>query len=103
MFLADRKVKKIYLSCKTYDMRKQIDGLVAIVVDAFNQQPTTGDIFIFRGKGKNKVKLLCWDRNGFILSYKRLEKLLPYNINPDTIGANLNQPGTLQCLQAYFF
>jgi transposase len=65
---------KVYLSTNKTDMRKSIDGLSAIIVDYFEVQPTTGNIFIFFNKQKDKVKLLFWDRNGFVLYYKRLEK-----------------------------
>jgi transposase len=65
---------KVYLSVSKTDMRKEIDGLTALVVDNFVTQPISGNIFIFFNKKKDKVKLLFWDRNGFVLYYKRLEK-----------------------------
>lgn len=65
---------KVYLSASRTDLRKAINGLVAIVVDNFAAQPITGNIFIFFNSQKDKVKLLFWDRNGFVLYYKRIEK-----------------------------
>jgi len=65
---------KIYLSTNRIDMRKSIDGLSAIIFDHFEAQPTTGNVFIFINKPRDKVKLLFWDLNGFMLCYKRIEK-----------------------------
>jgi len=56
------------------DFRKQIDGLVLLVADQLNKDPTSGQLFIFRNRQANKLKLLWWDNNGFWLFYKRIEK-----------------------------
>ena len=56
------------------DFRKQIDGLVLLVSDQLNHNPTSGQLFIFRNRQANKLKLLWWDTNGFWLCYKRIEK-----------------------------
>ena len=56
------------------DFRKQLDGLVLLVSDCLEKLPTSGHLFLFRNRSSNKVKLLWWDRNGFWLFYKRLEK-----------------------------
>ena len=66
--------EKIWFYRHPLDFRKQIDGLVVVVADQLKQNPTSGQLFIFRNRSGNKVKLLCWDRNGFVLTYKRLEK-----------------------------
>ena len=55
-------------------MRKQIDGLAILVADIINLNPTSGEIFVFWNKGRNKLKILYWHINGFCLVYKRLEK-----------------------------
>lgn len=65
---------KIWFYRQPTDFRKQIDGLVLIVADQLRQDPTSGQLFVFRNRSGNKVKLLCWDKNGFWLMYKRLEK-----------------------------
>lgn len=69
-----REDLRVYLSTNPTDMRKAIDGLCGLVIDVVKQQPQTGHVFIFVNKSKNKVKCLYWDRNGFILLYKRLER-----------------------------
>jgi transposase len=56
------------------DFRKQIDGLVILVADHLKLMPTSGQMFLFRNRTSNKIKILWWDRNGFWLCYKRLEK-----------------------------
>jgi len=56
------------------DFRCQIDGLVLLVADKLELDPVSGQLFIFRNRQANKLKLLWWDSNGFWLFYKRLEK-----------------------------
>lgn len=63
----------IYLAMDSPDFRKQIDGLMTIVVEQFSAKINAG-IFVFINRAKNKVKILCWHHNGFTLIYKRLEK-----------------------------
>ena len=64
----------IWLYPKPIDFRKQIDGLVMLIADELKLNPTSGQLFLFRNNRANKIKLLYWDRNGFWLCYKRLEK-----------------------------
>lgn len=56
------------------DMRKSIDGLSYLVCDLLAHNPQDGSVYIFHNKKCDKIKLLYWDKNGFILHYKRLEK-----------------------------
>lgn len=55
-------------------MRKSFDGLQGIVTNNLNRNPLSGEVFIFINKRGDRIKLLVWDRNGFWLFYKRLEK-----------------------------
>ena len=64
----------LWLYPKPADFRKQIDGLVLLVADHLHLDPTSGQLFIFRNRTANKIKMLWWDKNGFWLLYKRLEK-----------------------------
>jgi transposase len=59
---------------KVVDMRKSIDGLSIIVSDALSLNPSDGSIYIFYNRKHDKLKMLYWDKNGFTLVYKRLEK-----------------------------
>jgi transposase len=64
----------IYLRTGYTDMRKQINSLAVLVEQEFKINPTTGDVFIFCGKNRRLLKVLFWDKNGFCLWIKRLEK-----------------------------
>ena len=55
-------------------MRKAINGLVVILSEEFEQNPQSGDLYLFVNKNRDKVKCLIWDKNGFVLYYKRMEK-----------------------------
>lgn len=75
---------KVWLSAKPTDMRKAIDGLCFLVVDVMQLDPNSAELFIFYNRQFNKLKVLYWDKNGFCLWYKRLEKdrfKLPPNLN----------------------
>lgn len=64
----------IWLYPTPIDFRKQIDGLVLLVADYLQLNPTSGQLFLFRNRSANKIKMLWWEHNGFWLFYKRLEK-----------------------------
>ena len=55
------------------DFRRSIDGLVDVILGTLNHDPKES-IFIFHNRMRNKVKLLAWHKNGFILLLKRLER-----------------------------
>jgi len=65
---------KVYLASGNTDMRKSINGLSIIVESRFELDPFSGHLFVFCNKRKNNIKVLYWDRNGFCLWQKRLEK-----------------------------
>jgi transposase len=64
---------RIYLASATVDMRNGIDGLRAIVEQVLKQNPDNGHLFVFIGKGRDRVKILFWDKNGYVVYLKRLE------------------------------
>ena len=64
----------IYLYNQPIDMRKSINGLSILLATKLSMQPKSGDLFVFRNKRGDKVKILHWNRNGFIVHYKCLEK-----------------------------
>ena len=55
-------------------MRKSINGLSVLVEQALKHNPFTGDLFVFCNGRRNMIKILYWDKNGFALWHKRLEK-----------------------------
>jgi transposase len=64
-----------YYVCQRYvRMNLGINGLSKIVSNELKQPVLSGDVFIFFGKRRQMVKLLCWDGDGFLLYQKRLEK-----------------------------
>ncbi|MDB4986005.1 MAG: Mobile element protein [Myxococcaceae bacterium] len=65
---------RVYFATELADMRKGIDGLRAVVESALKQDSFSGHLFVFVGKSRDKVKILFWDRSGFVLYLKRLEK-----------------------------
>jgi len=65
---------RIHFATALVDMRKGIDGLRAVVEGVLKKDPWDGHLFVFVGKSKDKVKILFWDRNGFVLYMKRLER-----------------------------
>ena len=56
------------------DMRKGYDGLSGLVRNEWKKDPLSGDIFIFLSKQRNKIKLLHWQNDGYVIYSKRLEK-----------------------------
>ena len=65
---------RIYLATGSTDMRKAINGLSILVEDRLQLDPFSGHLFAFCNRRRNMVKILYWDRNGFCLWHKRLEK-----------------------------
>ncbi len=64
----------IYLAVEPVDMRKSFDGLSALVADQLSLNPLSGQLFVFRNKRGDKIKLLYWNHNGLVQWYKRLER-----------------------------
>lgn len=64
----------IYIACGYTDMRRGIDGLASIVQQAFKLDPFEDSIFLFCGRKQTRIKALYWDKNGFVMLYKRLEE-----------------------------
>lgn len=65
---------RVFLAAEPADMRCAFDGLTARVQSLLKEDPFSGHLFVFRNKRGDRVKILFWDRSGFCLWYKRLEK-----------------------------
>ena len=65
--------KDIYLACGYTDMRKSIDGLAALVQESFGMDPFAPTLYLFCGKRRDRIKALLWEKDGFVMLYKRLE------------------------------
>ena len=72
--LKDLTAVNIYIVCGHTDMRKSIDGLAALVQQQFQLDLfTTNSAFLFCGRRRDRMKVLLWEDDGFLLLYKRLE------------------------------
>ncbi|HEX8701679.1 MAG TPA: IS66 family insertion sequence element accessory protein TnpB [Myxococcaceae bacterium] len=65
---------RIVLATEPVDMRKSIDGLMAVVRSSFGEDVYSGHLFVFVSRRGDRVKILTFSRGGFILYYKRLEQ-----------------------------
>ena len=67
------KVENIFIVCGKTDMRRQIDGLAATIIQEYDMNVYGDALFLFCGGKKDRFKALYWEGDGFILLYKRLE------------------------------
>ncbi len=73
MFLPTHNLK-VYIALGITDMRKSIDGLSILVSEKLKLDLFSGHLFVFCNRNQNMLKILYWDKNGFCLWHKRLEK-----------------------------
>lgn len=64
---------RFYLYDGFCDMRKSFDGLCGLISSGMQRQATSGEVFVFLNRSGTYVKLLPWEKGGFVLYYKRLE------------------------------
>lgn len=65
---------RIWLGSAPVDMRRSFDGLAEMVRQHLQEDPLSGHVFVFRNRRSDRVKLLYWDEDGFVIVYKRLEE-----------------------------
>lgn len=65
---------RVFVCATPTDMRKSFDGLSAVVRDHLDQDPLAGDLFVFRNRRGDRLKLLYWDEDGLAVWAKRLEQ-----------------------------
>lgn len=65
---------RVFLASLPVDLRRGHDGLYALVRGSLGMDPYTGDVFVFVGRRGDRIKILFWDRGGFVVYYKRLAK-----------------------------
>lgn len=85
---------EVFVCVDPIDMRKQINGLVALVIDEFSLPPQANQVYVFVSRDRRKVKMLHWHGNGFVLLYKRLEQdkfIWPRQVDASNISINYNQ------------
>jgi transposase len=74
MMLRDGARPRILAWREPVDMRRSFDGLVGLVRGAMGEDPLSGALFVFVNRRGNHLKLVYWDRTGFALFAKRLER-----------------------------
>ena len=65
---------RVWLATTPLDMRCGFDRLAEQARSVTGQDPLSGHLFLFRGRGGDRLKILYWDRDGYALWYKRLEE-----------------------------
>jgi transposase len=65
---------RVWLAAGVTDMRKGFDGLAMLVQERLQRDPFGGQVFVFRGRRGDRLKVLWWDGQGLCLFAKRLEK-----------------------------
>lgn len=102
--LALKEKSIIYVSLSPVDMRKAINGLTMLVVSQLQSNPQSGDLFLFCNRSRNKVKGLYWDKNGFVLFYKRLEKdKFKFTLNDKNTAIEISQKELTWLLAGFDF
>ena len=93
MFNIDTRTR-VYIAAEPVDFRKQINGLALVVQETLQLNPFSEHLFVFRNRHGDKLKLLYWHHNGYVLLYKRLEKgrfIWPSTSERDTLCVTLRE------------
>ena len=65
---------QVWVATRPVDMRKSFDSLSEVVRSFLGHDPLSGNLFVFRNRTSQRVKILWWDREGLAIFYKRLER-----------------------------
>ena len=65
---------RIFVAAEAVDLRRGFDGLAAATRSVIREEPLSGHLFVFLNRRRNRIKLLVWDRTGYLVVYKRLER-----------------------------
>ena len=64
----------IFVATERFDLRRSFDGLAGVVKEILRQDPLSGALFMFFNKAADKMKIIWWDKSGYCVLYKRLER-----------------------------
>ena len=65
---------RVFVAVSPADLRNGYDGLARLAREVINQDPLSGHLFVFSNRKRDRVKILYWDRDGYVVWMKRLEK-----------------------------
>jgi transposase len=65
---------RVYVAASAVDFRKAINGLAALIAEQYEMALNDGSVYVFYNRSADRVKCLFWDKNGFVLYHKRLER-----------------------------
>lgn len=65
---------RIFVAAEAVDLRRRFDGLAAATRSVIREDPLNGHVFVFLNRRRNRIKLLVWDRTGYLVVYKRLAR-----------------------------
>lgn len=65
---------RYFIYCGVADLRKGYDGLSGLVRNELHENPLSGDVFVFFNRNRRLVKMLIWDKDGYVIYAKRLER-----------------------------
>lgn len=86
---------RVYLARGATDMRKSIDGLAAITTQVLEHDPMSGHLFVFCNRCRDRIKILYWERTGFWLLHKRLERgTFAWPLPEDSDAKQLEMPAS---------
>lgn len=65
---------RVFVALQPADLRRGFDGLAALAEEVLRRDPLSGHLFVFWNRRRDRVKILFWDRGGYVLWCKRLER-----------------------------
>lgn len=89
---------RIYLCLQPTDMRRGFDRLAAEARELAGEDPLSGHLFVFGNRRGDRIKVIYWDRNGFAVWYKRLERGRFHFPTSDSRTSMTIQPAAFQLL-----
>ena len=64
---------RVFLCTIATDMRKSFSGLHGLIVESLQQDPLSGDWFVFVNRRRDRIKIMLWEGDGFVIYYKQLQ------------------------------